>query len=284
MVPIPGGTDRIVAALDKGEIDAGKNATPYHDPGRAQGLRRGRLHQPDHEPGLQPDRAAGDQDASPTSRARRSACRRRATPSRCRRCGCSPPRASRRPTTRPRRWSARRRASTASSRANAPRCRWDSRRISTQSSKAFRASASPTRRAPTSSSTSTWCGARWGEKNKDTLVRFVRAMASTYAFMNDPKNRDEVVAIVRETGKISDEVARQIFAPYLEPDKNVLPRRGEIELAGLQPRAGADGRGRRDSEACTGGGTLRRPAVSEGGGDRIGRAIAHRPPGSLRRV
>ena len=29
VVPIRGGTDRIVAALDKGEIDAGKNATPY---------------------------------------------------------------------------------------------------------------------------------------------------------------------------------------------------------------------------------------------------------------
>ena len=29
VVPIPGGTDRIVAGLDKGEIDAGKNATPY---------------------------------------------------------------------------------------------------------------------------------------------------------------------------------------------------------------------------------------------------------------
>ena len=29
VVPIPGGTDRIVVALDKGEIDAGKNATPY---------------------------------------------------------------------------------------------------------------------------------------------------------------------------------------------------------------------------------------------------------------
>ena len=29
VVPIAGGTDRIVAALDKGEIDAGKNATPY---------------------------------------------------------------------------------------------------------------------------------------------------------------------------------------------------------------------------------------------------------------
>ena len=29
VVPIPGGTDRIVAALDNGEIDAGRNATPY---------------------------------------------------------------------------------------------------------------------------------------------------------------------------------------------------------------------------------------------------------------
>ena len=29
VVPIAGGTDRIVTALDRGEIDAGKNATPY---------------------------------------------------------------------------------------------------------------------------------------------------------------------------------------------------------------------------------------------------------------
>jgi ABC-type nitrate/sulfonate/bicarbonate transport system substrate-binding protein len=70
----------------------------------------------------------------------------------------------------------------------------------------------------------------WGEKNKDTLVRFVRAMASTYAFMNDPKNRDEVVTIVKDTGKLSDDIARQIFAPYLDPGRNVLPRRGEISL------------------------------------------------------
>src|SRR5262249_49383901 len=29
VIPIPGGTDRIVAALDKGEVDTGRNATPY---------------------------------------------------------------------------------------------------------------------------------------------------------------------------------------------------------------------------------------------------------------
>jgi ABC-type nitrate/sulfonate/bicarbonate transport system substrate-binding protein len=74
----------------------------------------------------------------------------------------------------------------------------------------------------------------WGERNKDVLVRFVRAMASTYAFMNDPRNRDEVVSIVKETGKLSDEVGRQIYAPYLEPGRNVLPRRGELSLPALE--------------------------------------------------
>jgi ABC-type nitrate/sulfonate/bicarbonate transport system substrate-binding protein len=71
----------------------------------------------------------------------------------------------------------------------------------------------------------------WGPQNKNAVVRFVRAMASAYAFMNDPKNRDEMTAIVKETGKLSDETARTIFAPYLDPARNVLPRRGEVDLA-----------------------------------------------------
>lgn len=70
----------------------------------------------------------------------------------------------------------------------------------------------------------------WGEKNKDTLVRFVRAFAASYEFINDPKNRGEVTNIVMESLKVSEEVARQIFAPYMEPDKNVLPKRGELSL------------------------------------------------------
>jgi ABC-type nitrate/sulfonate/bicarbonate transport system substrate-binding protein len=71
----------------------------------------------------------------------------------------------------------------------------------------------------------------WGEKNRDTLVRFVRAMASAYGFMNERKNRDEVIKIMVETGGVPAAVAGEIFAPYLEPDKNVLPRRGELDLA-----------------------------------------------------
>jgi len=71
----------------------------------------------------------------------------------------------------------------------------------------------------------------WGEKNKEVLVRMVRGFAASYQFMNDAKNYDEVRNIVKESLKISDDTARQIFAPYTQPDKNVLPKRGELDLA-----------------------------------------------------
>jgi ABC-type nitrate/sulfonate/bicarbonate transport system substrate-binding protein len=70
----------------------------------------------------------------------------------------------------------------------------------------------------------------WGENNQETLVRFVRGFAASYQFMNDPKNRGEVTNIVKESLKVSDETAREIFAPYTEPDKNVLPKMGELNL------------------------------------------------------
>lgn len=71
----------------------------------------------------------------------------------------------------------------------------------------------------------------WGEKNQETLVRFVRAFAASYEFISDPKNRGEVTTIIKDSLKISDDIAREIFAPYLEPARNVLPKRGELDLA-----------------------------------------------------
>jgi ABC-type nitrate/sulfonate/bicarbonate transport system substrate-binding protein len=71
----------------------------------------------------------------------------------------------------------------------------------------------------------------WAEKNRDTLLRFVRAMAAAYAFMQDPKNRNEMVSIIKEAGNTSQHVARKIFEPYLDRERNVLPRQGEIDLA-----------------------------------------------------
>jgi len=70
----------------------------------------------------------------------------------------------------------------------------------------------------------------WGEKNKEPLVRMVRGFAASYEFMNNPKNRAGVTSTIKESLKVSDEIAREIFAPYLEPGKNVLPRKGELSL------------------------------------------------------
>jgi ABC-type nitrate/sulfonate/bicarbonate transport system substrate-binding protein len=71
----------------------------------------------------------------------------------------------------------------------------------------------------------------WGEKNQDTLVRFARAFAASYEYMSDPKNRGDLTSLVKDSLKISDEIARDIFAPYLESDKNILPKRGELSLS-----------------------------------------------------
>ena len=70
----------------------------------------------------------------------------------------------------------------------------------------------------------------WGEKNKEALVRMARGFAASYEFMNDPKNRAEVTSAIKESLKVSDEIAREIFAPYVDPGKNVLPRKGELSL------------------------------------------------------
>jgi ABC-type nitrate/sulfonate/bicarbonate transport system substrate-binding protein len=73
----------------------------------------------------------------------------------------------------------------------------------------------------------------WGQAHKELLTRYVRAMAASFRFINDPANRDATVdIIVALTGTPAD-VARQVLAPYLEPDKHVLPRQGEISLKGF---------------------------------------------------
>jgi ABC-type nitrate/sulfonate/bicarbonate transport system substrate-binding protein len=73
----------------------------------------------------------------------------------------------------------------------------------------------------------------WAETNKDAVVRFVRAIASAFRFIRDPANRDEVVKqMVAVTGS-SEDIARQTLALYFEPDRGVVPRQGEVNMAGL---------------------------------------------------
>jgi ABC-type nitrate/sulfonate/bicarbonate transport system substrate-binding protein len=73
----------------------------------------------------------------------------------------------------------------------------------------------------------------WAQANKDALVHFVRALGAAFHFIRDPRNRTEVVkAIVELTGS-SEEIAQQTLSLYFEPDRGVLPKQGEIDLNGL---------------------------------------------------
>jgi NitT/TauT family transport system substrate-binding protein len=73
----------------------------------------------------------------------------------------------------------------------------------------------------------------WAGANKDMLVRFVRAIASSFRFIRDPANRAEVVkTMVAVTGSTED-IARQTLALYLEPDRGVMPKQAEFSTAGL---------------------------------------------------
>jgi ABC-type nitrate/sulfonate/bicarbonate transport system substrate-binding protein len=69
--------------------------------------------------------------------------------------------------------------------------------------------------------------------HKDTIVHLVRALADAFRFIRDPNSRDEVVGIVAERTGASASIARATLALYFEPEKGVLPRAAEINLKGL---------------------------------------------------
>jgi hypothetical protein len=51
--------------------------------------------------------------------------------------------------------------------------------------------------------------------------------------MRDPAERNDVVKTVVEATGTNEEVARAVLALYFEPDRGVMPRQAEINMAGL---------------------------------------------------
>lgn len=74
----------------------------------------------------------------------------------------------------------------------------------------------------------------WADAHHEIAERFVRAMAAAFQFIRDPANRDSVIKIIAETTDCSDAVAAQTLDLFLAPGREVLPRRGEINLKALQ--------------------------------------------------
>jgi ABC-type nitrate/sulfonate/bicarbonate transport system substrate-binding protein len=73
----------------------------------------------------------------------------------------------------------------------------------------------------------------WASQNEDTLLRYVRALKSAFGFLREPANRNAVIKTVTDTTGASEAAAGQTLALYFEPERNVLPKAGEIALPAL---------------------------------------------------
>jgi ABC-type nitrate/sulfonate/bicarbonate transport system substrate-binding protein len=73
----------------------------------------------------------------------------------------------------------------------------------------------------------------WAQANKEAVVRFVRALGSAFRFIRDGANRSEVARSIVELTGSTDEIARATLALYFEPDRGVVPKQAEIDLKGL---------------------------------------------------
>ncbi len=73
----------------------------------------------------------------------------------------------------------------------------------------------------------------WAQANKDKVTRFARAFGNAYKFMRDKANRDEVAKIITETTGAPADIARAMLAFYYEPDRGVMPKQAEIDMAGM---------------------------------------------------
>jgi NitT/TauT family transport system substrate-binding protein len=73
----------------------------------------------------------------------------------------------------------------------------------------------------------------WADGHKDAVTRYVRALAAAFGFIRDPANRDRVVKIIVESTGASALIAGQTLDLFFSPERGVLPRRGEIALKGL---------------------------------------------------
>jgi ABC-type nitrate/sulfonate/bicarbonate transport system substrate-binding protein len=73
----------------------------------------------------------------------------------------------------------------------------------------------------------------WAAAHPDAVVRYVRALAAAFTIIRDPARRAAVVKVIVDTTGVAPEIAERTLALYFEPERKVLPLRGEIDLKGF---------------------------------------------------
>ena len=73
----------------------------------------------------------------------------------------------------------------------------------------------------------------WAEANKQAVIGYTRALAAAFKFIRDPARRNDVVRTIVETTGFPEANAKLTLALYFEPERKVLPQRGEIDMKGM---------------------------------------------------
>ena len=74
----------------------------------------------------------------------------------------------------------------------------------------------------------------WAIEHKEALARYVRAMRDSFRFIRDPQNRNRIAVLMKEWWGSSEETAFSTLDLFFQPEKNVLPFEGEINLRGVE--------------------------------------------------
>jgi ABC-type nitrate/sulfonate/bicarbonate transport system substrate-binding protein len=74
----------------------------------------------------------------------------------------------------------------------------------------------------------------WAEKHTEAITRYIRALSASLKLIRDPSHRERVIKIITETTGCSTVIASQILDLFFKPDRGVLPTGGEIDVKGLE--------------------------------------------------
>lgn len=73
----------------------------------------------------------------------------------------------------------------------------------------------------------------WAASHQSTVVALARAYGETFRYLRDPANSDDVTKTIVEITGTSEPVAHAVLALYYHPDRGVMPKQGEINMAGM---------------------------------------------------
>jgi ABC-type nitrate/sulfonate/bicarbonate transport system substrate-binding protein len=73
----------------------------------------------------------------------------------------------------------------------------------------------------------------WAGANSELVVRYVRALAASFGMIRDPARRAAVVAAIVDVTAVPSAIAERVLDLYAQPGRKTLPSSGEIDPHGM---------------------------------------------------